>query len=64
MEGEAGTLNLTGQLGDVMKESAQIALSYVRVARRRSGIDPTRSSGASTSTSRPGRSPRTVPRPG
>jgi ATP-dependent Lon protease len=29
MEGEAG-LTLTGQLGDVMKESAQIALSYVR----------------------------------
>jgi ATP-dependent Lon protease len=29
MEGEEG-LTLTGQLGDVMKESAQIALSYVR----------------------------------
>ncbi|MFN2488733.1 MAG: endopeptidase La [Actinomycetota bacterium] len=29
MEGEPG-LTLTGQLGDVMKESAQIALSYVR----------------------------------
>ncbi len=29
MEGETG-LTLTGQLGDVMKESAQIALSYVR----------------------------------
>ncbi len=29
MEGERG-LTLTGQLGDVMKESAQIALSYVR----------------------------------
>jgi ATP-dependent Lon protease len=29
MEGESG-LTLTGQLGDVMKESAQIALSYVR----------------------------------
>jgi ATP-dependent Lon protease len=29
MEGEPG-LMLTGQLGDVMKESAQIALSYVR----------------------------------
>ena len=28
-DGEAG-LQLTGQLGDVMKESAQIALSYVR----------------------------------
>src|SRR5213082_3333307 len=29
MQGKAG-LTLTGQLGDVMKESAQIALSYVR----------------------------------
>ncbi|MGH2778323.1 MAG: S16 family serine protease, partial [Actinomycetota bacterium] len=29
MEGEQG-LTLTGQLGDVMKESAQIALSFVR----------------------------------
>ena len=25
-----GTLVMTGQLGDVMKESAQIALSFVR----------------------------------
>ena len=29
MEGESGLI-LTGQLGDVMKESAQIALSYVQ----------------------------------
>ncbi len=39
MDGEAG-LTLTGQLGDVMKESAQIALSYVKGHTRELGIDP------------------------
>jgi ATP-dependent Lon protease len=39
MEGEQG-LTLTGQLGDVMKESAQIALSYVRANAAELGIDP------------------------
>ena len=36
-DGEAG-LTLTGQLGDVMKESAQIALSHVRANRERYGV--------------------------
>ncbi|GHJ48164.1 Lon protease [Catellatospora sp. TT07R-123] len=39
MEGEPG-LTLTGQLGDVMKESAHIALSYLRANGRRFGLDP------------------------
>ncbi|WP_193048090.1 endopeptidase La [Mycolicibacterium baixiangningiae] len=38
-DGEPG-LQLTGQLGDVMKESAQIALSYVRAHAAELGVDP------------------------
>ena len=39
MDGEPG-LTLTGQLGDVMKESATIALSYVRAHAAELGLDP------------------------
>jgi ATP-dependent Lon protease len=39
MDGEAG-LTLTGQLGDVMKESAQIALSYVESHAAELGVEP------------------------
>ncbi|HEX5089384.1 MAG TPA: endopeptidase La [Nocardioides sp.] len=38
-EGKAG-LTLTGQLGDVMKESAQIALSFVQAHAVELGVDP------------------------
>ena len=39
MEGKGG-LKLTGQLGDVMKESAQAAYSYIRANAERFGVDP------------------------
>jgi ATP-dependent Lon protease len=39
MEGEPG-LRLTGQLGDVMKESGEAALSYLRANAEALGIDP------------------------
>jgi ATP-dependent Lon protease len=35
-----GTLTLTGQLGDVMKESAQAAVSYARYRAKEFGVDP------------------------
>jgi ATP-dependent Lon protease len=39
MDGEKG-VTLTGQLGDVMKESAQIAISFVRSHAEEFGIEP------------------------
>ena len=57
-----GALTLTGQLGDVMRESAQAAMSFVALARRASWASTRTSSEdtTSTSTSRPARCPRTA----
>jgi ATP-dependent Lon protease len=38
MKGKKG-LTLTGQLGDVMKESATAALSFIRANAKRLGVD-------------------------
>ena len=62
MDGEPG-LTLTGQLGDVMKESAQIALSYVQAHADALGVDPVSTRRRSTSTCPRVRSRRTGRRP-
>ena len=64
-ESAAGNaLVLTGQLGDVMKESARIALSYVRGHAEELGIEESAFEGrSSTSTSPQARSPRTARAP-
>ena len=40
MENGSGKIQLTGSLGDVMKESAQLAITYTRVHAAEYGIDP------------------------
>ncbi|MGH2677393.1 MAG: endopeptidase La [Actinomycetota bacterium] len=42
VDGDGDDLTLTGQLGDVMKESVRIALSYVRSHADALGVDPGR----------------------
>ena len=64
MKGKSG-LVLTGQLGDVMKESARIALSYVQGHADELGVDETTrsTSASSTSTCPRARSRRTARAP-
>ncbi len=38
----SGKITVTGSLGDVMKESAQLAITYARVHAAEYGIDPER----------------------
>ena len=40
MDNGSGTITVTGSLGDVMKESAQLAVTWVRVHAAEYGIDP------------------------
>jgi ATP-dependent Lon protease len=59
-----GRLKITGQLGEVMQESAQAALSWVRSHTDELGVERSGSaSTTSTSTSPPGPCRRTGPRP-
>ena len=38
----SGKITVTGSLGDVMKESAQLAVTWMRVHAEEYGIDPER----------------------
>ena len=59
-----GKLIITGKLGDVMQESAQAAMSYVRSRAERFGLDKTSPrTSTCTSTCPRARSPRTALRP-
>ena len=64
----SGRLTVTGQLGDVMKESAQAAVSFVRARARRARPRPARrllrDRTTSTCTCPRARCRRTAPRPG
>ena len=42
MDNGTGKITVTGSLGDVMKESAQLAITYARVHAAEYGIDPER----------------------
>lgn len=42
MDNGSGKITVTGSLGDVMKESAQLAITYVRVHAEEYDIDPER----------------------
>ncbi len=42
MDNGSGKITVTGSLGDVMKESAQLAITWVRVHAKEYGIDPER----------------------